>query len=77
MELCEGLKKLQSMMPPVFAGTALDDYTGRGYRWRTLQNEKSRGETPPDMFLRQGGRKLIVDRDRFLQHWQSKLKSAD
>jgi hypothetical protein len=74
MELCETLKKLQSTMPPIFAGTALDNYTGNGYRWRTLQNEKCRGETPQGMFLRQGGRKLLVDRDRFLAYWQSKLR---
>jgi len=76
MELCEGLKKLQAAMPPVFAGTSLDGLTGEGYRWRTLQNEKSRGETPTGMFLRHGGRKLIVDRDRFLDYWQSKLRDT-
>ena len=74
MELCETLKKLQETMPPIFAGTAIDDYTGHGYRWRTLQNEKCRGETPPGMFLRHGGRKLLIDRDRFLSYWQSKLR---
>ena len=76
MKLCEGLEKLQATIPPVFAGTSLDSLTGKGYRWRTLQNEKSRGETSPGLFLRHGGRKLIVDRDRFLSHWQSKLSNA-
>ena len=73
MKLCPPLEQLRHSLPPVFAGTALDRLTGEGYRWRTLQNEKSRGETPPDMFLKQGSRKLLVDRDRFLAYWQSKL----
>ena len=73
MSLCDALTKLQQTMPPIFAGSSLDDFTGRGYRWRTLQNEKSRGEAPAEMFLKQGSRKLLVDRDRFLTYWQSKL----
>ena len=74
MQLCETLTKLRDTMPPIFAGTSLDERTGEGYRWRTLQNEKSRGEAPADMFLKQGSRKLLVDRDRFLAYWQSKLR---
>ena len=74
MELCESLKELQETMPPVFAGTELDRFTGQGYRWRTLQNEKCRRETPPGMFVRHGGRKLLVVRDVFLHYWQAKLR---
>ena len=74
MNLCETLQKLRETMPPAFAGTSLDRLTGDGYKWRTLQNEKCRGETPPGMFLRHGSRKLVVDRDRFLNYWQSKLR---
>lgn len=74
MELCEPLKQMRSEMPAVFAGTELDGYSGKGYRWRTLQNEKSRGDAPADMFLRQGGRKVLVIRDKFLPYWQAKLK---
>jgi hypothetical protein len=71
--LCEPLLKVKRTMPPVFAGRSLDEMTGQGYRWRTLQNEKSRGEAPADIFLRQGKRKLLVDRDKFLAYWQSKI----
>ena len=74
MTLCDTLSKLKAEMPAAFAGTELDRYTGRGYRWRTLQNEKCRGEVPADVFLRVGGRKLLVDRDRFLEHWQRKIQ---
>lgn len=76
MKLCESLAKLQSIMPPIFAGSALDDFTGRGYRWRTLQNEKCRGDAPANIFLRDGSRKLLVDRDRFLEYWQGKLSES-
>jgi hypothetical protein len=71
--LCETLRKVKKEMPAVIAGTCLDKMTGGGYRWRTLQNEKSRGEAPSDIFLRQGKRKLLVDRDKFLAYWQSKI----
>jgi hypothetical protein len=75
--LCQALLKLKSTMPPIFAGTALDRLTGQAYRWRTLQNQKSRGDAPADMFLRHGSRKLLVDRDRFLEYWQQKLTAND
>ena len=77
MQLCETLEKLQATIPPIFAGSALDDFTGRAYRWRTLQNEKSRGDAPAEIFLKQGTRKLLVDRDRFLAYWQSKLTTSE
>jgi len=73
MNLCKSLTKLRETIPPVFAGTSLDRLTGDGYRWRSLQNEKSRGDAPAEMFLRHGSRKLLVDRDCFLSYWQSKL----
>lgn len=76
MELCNALIKLRQEMPAVFAGTSLDEFTGKAYRWRSLQNEKSRGQAPADMFIRQGARKLLLDRDKFLIYWQSKLKRA-
>ena len=75
MKLCETLEKLRATMPPIFAGSALDDLTGRAYRWRTLQNEKSLGKAPNDIFLRFGSRKLLVDRDRFLDYWATKLRT--
>jgi hypothetical protein len=77
MQLCETLSKLRDTMPVIFAGTELDGMTGGGYRWRSLQNEKSRGDAPAEMFLRHGSRKLLVDRDRFLSYWQSKLTISE
>jgi hypothetical protein len=71
--LCEPLQKLQKDLPPLFAGTELDNLTGKGYCWRTLQNEKSLGKVPEDVFLRSGSKKLLVVRDKFLAHWQSKI----
>ena len=76
MELNEVLEQMRMSMPPAFAGTEVDTYTGGGCRWRTLQNEKSRGETPPGMFLRQGDRKLWVVRDVFISYLRDKLSNA-
>jgi hypothetical protein len=73
MELCEPLQKFQKEWPPIFAGTELTTMTGKGYNWRTLQNEKSAGKVPDDVFLRSGSRKLLVVRDKFLAHWQRKI----
>jgi hypothetical protein len=50
--------------------------TSGGYRWRSLQNEKSLGVVPDGVFLRSGGRKLLVVRDQFLHYWQSKIREA-
>lgn len=76
MELCPALQKLQEGMPPIIAGTELDRFTGGAYRWRTLQNQKSLGEAPEDIFLRSGSRKLLVVRDAFLAYWQSKIQQG-
>ena len=76
MDLCDPLKKLRASLPPIFAGVEIDRLTGRAYRWRTLQNEKSRGAAPGDMFLKSGSRKTLVDRDRFLAYWQRKIDAA-
>lgn len=77
MELCEPLQKLQKEMPSIFAGTELDTFTGKGYCWRTLQNEKSLGKVPEDVFLRSGSKKLLVIRDNFLAHWQRKISGGE
>jgi hypothetical protein len=71
--LCEALEQLRQTMPPVFAGTALDELTGNAYRWRTLQNEKCMKKVREEVFLRSGPRKLLVVRDPFLDHWQAKI----
>jgi hypothetical protein len=74
--LCDALADLQASLPPVFAGTELDRYTGKAYRWRTLQNEKCSRAAPANMFIRSGGKKLLVIRDKFLSYWQKKLRAA-
>lgn len=71
------LQQLRETMPPLFAGSALDQLTAGGYRWRSLQNEKSLGTAPADMFIRSGNRKLLVIRDKFLEFWKSKLSSGE
>ena len=77
MQLCEALAKLRDTLPPVFAGTYLDQATGEGYRWRSLQNEKSRGDAPVEMFIKCGNRKTLLDRDKFLTHWQKKIDGSE
>ena len=76
MILCDALEKLRDVLPPIFAGTSLDQLTGNAYRWRSLQNERCRGDAPKEMFLKSGSRKTLVDRDRFLEFWQDKIESA-
>lgn len=70
------LQKLKDELPPLFAGVELDRLTAGGYRWRTLQNEKSLRKVPEDVFLRSGGRKLLIVRDPFLAYWQTKIHTA-
>jgi len=77
MIIDEVIAQFQKDMPPAWPGTETGKYTGGNVNWRSLQNEKSRGETPPDMFIRQGSRKLLVVRDKFLPYWQSKLSAAE
>ena len=76
MELSKELAQMRDTMPPVFAGTALNGLTGNAYNWRTLQNEKSRGEVPENVFMRAGVRKLLICRDNFLIFWQRKLNAS-
>jgi hypothetical protein len=74
MKLCEVLEQFRREWPAVFAGTELTNMTGKAYQWRTLQNEKCLGKVPEDVFIRSGSRKLLVVRDKFLPHWQSKMR---
>ena len=77
MLICEPLQEFKEKWPALFAGTSLDSLTENGYRYRTLLNEISRGDAPRDIIIKQGGRKNLIVRDKFLPHWQSKLmKSA-
>ena len=73
-ELDKAIEELREKLPAMFPGKKLD--TLAGYNWRTLQNEKSRGEVPPEVFARSGKRNLLVVRDPFLKYWASKIRRA-
>ena len=71
----ELIEKLQASMPPLFAATELDRYTGNALRWTTLQNRRANknipeAEKPPKACFRQdGARKIIIVRDELLFWW--------
>lgn len=67
------VEEFRKNWPAMFAGPSLDAMTERGYRYRTLLNEISRGEAPRDILVQQGGRKNLILRDRFLNFWRGKL----
>jgi hypothetical protein len=77
MELCEPLQEFRRTLPPAFAGTAMGRLTGDGYNYRSLLNEISRGEAPRDIIIKQGNRKNLIVRDKFLVYWQSKLTVSE
>lgn len=70
------LQEFANNWPAVFAAVELDRMTGNAYRWRSLQNELSRGQAPRDMVIKQGTRKSLLLRDKFLAFWQGKLSPA-
>ncbi len=73
----ELLREFYEKWPVVFAGPSLDRLTERAYRYRTLLNEISRGEAPRKMIVKQGGRKNLIIRDRFLEYWEKKLTAGE
>ena len=72
--------ELRKALPPIFAGSSLDDLTGDAIRWLTIQNKRSRREIPDECFVRSGhgrGRGVIlVRRDPFLDWWGTTLVDA-
>lgn len=62
----ELLTFLRQSLPEVFPGKDIDRLTSRIFRWRTLQNQRSRGEFPEDCFIKLSPRKVLILRDRFL-----------
>ena len=70
------ISEYRQKLPPAFAGVSLDQLTGDALRWRTIQNLKCRGEIPTECFVRQGGKKLLIVRDPFLDWWASQLEEA-
>lgn len=67
------IEKFRANLPPAFAGRQIDELTGNGLRWRTLQNLKSLGKIPLDIFIKQTGGKVLLDRDRLLSWWETRL----
>lgn len=66
------VEELRAFLPPVFAGTSIDDLTGGAIRWRTIQNKRSLREIPDECFIRAGA-KVLVRRDPFLDWWATTL----
>jgi hypothetical protein len=69
------VEELRKTLPPVFAGTSVDELTGSAIRWRSVQNKKSLGEIPIECFARSGS-KLLIIRDPFLNWWTTTLAEA-
>jgi hypothetical protein len=69
------IDELRRALPPVFAGTSLDELTGGAIHWPTIQNRRSAREIPDECFVRSGPRVLVI-RDPFLDWWSETLKEA-
>jgi len=69
------VEELRQALPPVLAGTSLDQLTGGAINWRTIQNRRALREIPDSCFVRSGTRVLIL-RDEFLNWWATTLKEA-
>lgn len=69
------IEDLRDVLPPIFAGTRLDELTGGAICWRTTQNSRSKREIPDDCFVR-SGTKVLVRRDAFLDWWGTTLSEA-
>jgi hypothetical protein len=68
--------KLRVQLPPTFAGPKIDQLTGGAICWGTIQNKRSRREIPSECFARSGAGPTIVDRDLFLDWWETTLSEA-
>ncbi len=67
-------KQLTESIPPIFAGTHIDQLTGNAIRWKSIRNKRSKKlpegkRVPDDCFLHQGTRKVLVVRDLFISWW--------
>ena len=69
--------ELRKALPPIFAGSSLDELTGDAICWGTVQNQRSRREIPDECFVRSGrGGRVLVRRDPFLAWWGKTLSDA-
>ena len=69
------IDELRLALPPVFAGTSIDELTGDAINWRTIQNKRSLRVIPDECFVRSGQR-VLVRRDLFLNWWAGTLTEA-
>ena len=69
------IDELRKTLPPVFAGTSLDELTGGAIHWPTIQNRRALRQIPDDCFVRSGTRVLVL-RDPFLNWWGTTLSEA-
>jgi hypothetical protein len=69
------IEELRRTLPPVFAGTSLNDLTGDAIHWPTIQNKRAAREIPDDCVCRSGSRVLVI-RDPFLAWWETTLSDA-
>jgi hypothetical protein len=69
------VEELRKALPPVFAGTSLDELTGSAIHWPTIQNKRALRQIPDRCFVRSGPRVLVI-RDEFLTWWGTTLSEA-
>ena len=69
------VEELRKALPPVFAGTSLDELTGGAIHWPTVQNRRALRQIPDECFVRSGTRVLVL-RDPFLNWWGTTLSEA-
>jgi hypothetical protein len=69
------VEELKKALPPVFAGTSIDELTGGAIHWPTIQNKRSRREIPDECFVRSGPKVLVI-RDPFFAWWETTLSDA-
>jgi hypothetical protein len=69
------IDELRQTLPPVFAGTSLDQLTGGAIHWPTIQNRRTLRQIPSECFVRSGTRVLVL-RDPFLNWWATTLREV-
>jgi hypothetical protein len=67
------VEELRRFLPPVFAGTSLDELTGNAIHWPTVQNNRALRKIPEECFVK-SGRRVLVIRDPFLSWWSTTLR---
>ena len=69
------IEQLRRELPPIFAGTSIDELTGNAVCWGTIQNKRCERKIPDECFVRSGTRVLVV-RDAFLRWWAATLQPS-